>query len=402
MISFQELKTQIDWVTSKVLQLSLEIPLKKGGRFQKDPCQLVDALSRLEHRSWASIPTPTSISSSPIAADESARIWGDPHFEDAYGGKFDVQGEAGKTYSLLTDTGLQFNGKFEAAGNQANVVGETGLTLWGPLGSSQIRFDKSGKAHLNGNALRPGSIENLAEGGSAHLSEDGKTLTLQTREGYTITQLAKGSEMEIRVTTPHEGVNGDQRMPGGLLGQTFNAQHQAHFSQGSQGEGAIQGQVKDYEVAAGIFGDFWARENERQKMGKQIQESNQQGDKLLALLMAALQSGNLDLAMLIFASLETRQSSEITQMLSQKLLEAQNQRRQLTSELANTQGQKDANTAQGTQIQAKIQDVNDSIQMLTTFIKDLADQKNRTIEFANNFLNNEHQSTMSVVRGMRS
>ncbi len=142
-------------------------------------------------------------------------------------------------------------------------------------------------------------------------------------------------------------------------------------------------------------------EMQRLKNQQQSIDSNQKTDELTQMMLMALQSGNIDLAMLIFASLETTQSHEITKVLSQKLLDAQNQRRNLTTQLANAQGDKNANNGQMTQIQGNMQEVNDTIQMLTTFLKDVQDQKNRTVEFANNFLNSEHQTTMSIVRGMR-
>ncbi len=146
---------------------------------------------------------------------------------------------------------------------------------------------------------------------------------------------------------------------------------------------------------------FILDEMSRLQSSQQIQDSNQKTEALIQMMMLALQTGNIDLAMLIFASLETRQSNEVTKMLGQKLLEAQNERRQLTASLAQAQGQKDANQGQITQIQGDIQAVNDTLQMLTSFIKDIQDQKNRTVEFSNQFLNNEHQTTMSIVRSMR-
>ncbi len=147
--------------------------------------------------------------------------------------------------------------------------------------------------------------------------------------------------------------------------------------------------------------NFFINEMNRLQGNQQNIDSNSKTDQLIHRMLMALQSGNIDMAMLIFSSLETNQSHQITQLLGQKLLDAQNQRRQLTSQLAGTQGQNNSNSGQMTQLQSNMQEVNDSIQMLTTFIKDIQDQKNRTVEFANNFLNSEHQTTMSIVRGMR-
>lgn len=146
---------------------------------------------------------------------------------------------------------------------------------------------------------------------------------------------------------------------------------------------------------------FIENEMSRLQANQKISDANENTDELLQMLLLALQSGNINIAMLIFASLETKQSNEISKLLGKKILEAQNERRQLTTQLAQSQGQKDPNSGNTTQIQGNMQEVNDTLQMLTTFMKDVQDQKNRTVEFANQFLNNEHQTTMSVVRGMR-
>jgi hypothetical protein len=133
-------------------------------------------------------------------------------------------------------------------------------------------------------------------------------------------------------------------------------------------------------------------------MLQQTSDRNQESDKLLETLLSALQTGNIDLAMLLFSSLESRDASKLTQVLTQKLLDAQQQRRQLTGQLTSQDKDSQNKTAQ---VQADVQEVNDTIQLLTTFIRDVNDQKNRTMEFANNFLSDEQQTTMSIVRGMR-
>jgi hypothetical protein len=193
----------------------------------------------------------------PVAANEHGRIWGDPHFVGGDGGHYDVQGEAGKTYNLLSDSGLQLNGKFDGWSNGVTVVGETGLTVAGDDGStSQIGFSKDGKATLNGEEMVNGRQYQLADGGTAVLN--GKNLVVTTAEGYTIQQTASGSGdkayINIDVSTGDKGV-GNGQLPGGLLGQTFDADNVARNGKtgaGAQGEGAIDGNVADYEVG-GLF-----------------------------------------------------------------------------------------------------------------------------------------------------
>lgn len=370
----------------------------------------IAALAKLERRLDQSSCAPA------IAANETARVWGDPHFEDPDGGKFDVQGEAGKIYQLLSDSGLQFNGRFDGVGNGITVVGETGLSVNGPRGTSQVQFSKEGRALLNGQPLQPGHMESLADGGHVLLSEDGKTLTLKSAEGYTITQKSAPDGLDIRVKTPLHGVASEGRMPGGLLGQTFDADKLARNSSDKQGAGAINGAVHQYEVPGGLYGNTVASMNQnpvfdagqfimneatRIQNANQISESESKTKRLLDMMMMALRSGNIDLAMMIFSSLEANAATEMTKMLGEKLVKAQENRRALTANLAKAQDDKEKGQGEATKIGGQITDTNDSIQQLTQFIKEVAEQKNRTAEFTSNFLNSEHQTTMSLVRGMR-
>ena len=72
-----------------------------------------------------------------VAANQTARFWGDPHFIGADGGEFDVQGEPNKTFNILTDKGLQFHGLF--------IPGKPpGVTL---VGQTSIKLDKDGKSN---------------------------------------------------------------------------------------------------------------------------------------------------------------------------------------------------------------------------------------------------------------
>lgn len=189
-----------------------------------------------------------------VAANETGTITGDPHFKGGDGGKYDVQGQAGKTYNLLSDSGLQFNGRFDAwGGGGATVVGETGLTVAGPYGQSQVNFSKDGTATVNGRELQDGQTVPLADGGTA--TKQGNKLIIKTAEGYEITQSTHGSRhgnyINTEVKTGSHGVATDGVLPGGLLGQTFDPDSAARNGAkgaGAQGEGAINGHVTDYEV----------------------------------------------------------------------------------------------------------------------------------------------------------
>jgi hypothetical protein len=190
----------------------------------------------------------------PVAANETGRIWGDPHFVGGDGGKYDVQGEAGKIYDLLSDSGLALRGRFDAWSDGITVVGETGLTVGEGWNSDNVEFRKDGTAYINDHQMEEGEIVDLADGGTAKL--EGGKLTVTTAEGYTIVQTANGSgdsaHINIDVSTSENGVDNGQ-LPGGLLGQTFDADDVArngNTGHGAQGEGAINGDVSDYECSS--------------------------------------------------------------------------------------------------------------------------------------------------------
>lgn len=190
-----------------------------------------------------------------VAENETARVWGDPHFVGADGGKFDVQGEAGKTYNLLNDTGLQFFGTFDGWGNGITVVGSTGLTVTGRGGTSQVHHDpKKDSVKVDGQELAQGKSVVMADGGTT--TRQGKDVVTTTAEGYRIVQHDQGKHIDAEVTSGDRGVHNGQ-MPTGLMGCTFDADKKKRDGKkgsGAQGEGAIDGVVGDYEVTGGVFG----------------------------------------------------------------------------------------------------------------------------------------------------
>lgn len=147
--------------------------------------------------------------------------------------------------------------------------------------------------------------------------------------------------------------------------------------------------------------DYILRQNARNENSQKMQESLDKNKKLENLMLWLLQSGNIDLAMLLFAQLESNDAQKMVSALTQQLQQVQAKRRELSAQMGQVQQGQQNSQSQLSNVQLGLQEVNDTLQMLTTLIKDVNDQKNRTIEFANNFLNSEHQTTMSLVRGMR-
>ena len=366
-------------------------------------------------------------------------------------------GKTGKYYNLFSDTGLILNAKYATFEKTKTVMGETGLTLSGPNGVSRILMQARPKARvtINGREFKPGETVPSGDGGSVHLSSDGMTLTIKTREGYVINKIIKNpgrqGEMEVKVQTPGHGVATDGRLPGGLLGQTFDEDSKARNSQDPQGEGAIEAGYKDYEVIGGIFGDpspkvsphasnvyglhrfmdelgmqaspslrfpssnpislekiNWQEELRQTHLDDLLTQSarqakfevysrNEKINRLNHLLLLALKAGDLSLAMLLFAHLEAKEANEVTRSMVGKLRDMQQKKRQLSDQIMLQKG--DAQGVKNTQmIKTDIESLNDDISVLQSFIREIAQNKQQSIEMANGFITQEHQTTMAVVR----
>ncbi|MEZ5840555.1 MAG: hypothetical protein R3D02_09020 [Hyphomicrobiales bacterium] len=191
----------------------------------------------------------------PVEVGDGSCIWGDPHFVGAEGGKYDVQGEAGKTYNILSDQGVQVNATFQAYGsNGATTMGEMGITV----GSDQVLIGKNGAVSVNGEAYTADGTYN-----------DG----LVTKAGTKITVASDEYKMEVNSTSylninfSSTNVNADGVMPHGLWGQSADGDGVARNGDtgaGAQGGGAIEDAdgnmtaagdkdaVKSYEVG-GLF-----------------------------------------------------------------------------------------------------------------------------------------------------
>jgi len=194
---------------------------------------------------------------------------GDPHLVGFDGEKYDVMGQAGKTYNMLSDKDLQYNTTFEQWGTDgATVIGKTGIQV----GRDQIYFDRSGNSPtVNGQALKAGDTVPLENGGSAKW--DGGKLTVDTGE-YTIDLQVKepnnpkGPYIDSHVSINKGGPLSDFVAPHGLLGQTADGvkgEKSTGKDQGKQGGTVIDGTVDDYEVS-----DLWSHDSKFNRFGVAI------------------------------------------------------------------------------------------------------------------------------------
>lgn len=394
-----------------------------------------------------------------VAAGKEARIWGDPHVEEADGGRFDFQGEAGKIYNLLNDSGVQINARFQSYSEGTTTIGEIGAIVSGPGGTSIIRINshEDPPVRVDGRPLVPGESVRLADGGSLALSADGRTITFSTREGYqnTVTVQGEGPNayLDYSVRSSGDGVTTDGRMPGGVVGHTFDGNNLARNGRtgsGAQGEGAIDGVYTDYEIDSGIFGSpqpqvmktgafqmpvvwdsnfqdyfgipvgtsfamipaeeiegLWRKvaEDSNAQLARQLgNESflteNEKTKRLEMILEIALNSGNIELAMLLLSSLETRSANNVVQGLMGKMRELQTQRREIAEKIGKIDSKSATGSQEATQLQMQAGDIGTEMSMLQTFLQDVSAQKNEAQQMASNFLKSRHETAMGIVRNI--
>ena len=169
-------------------------------------------------------------------------IWGDPHFRGDDGGFYDVSGEAGSYYNLLSDKGLQLNAQFidwkdSNTDEKGTVIGGLGLTL----GTDQLMVDLDG-AQINGNDLPVNQETAIGNGGT--INYDGTVTTVDTGEyNLTFTRQDGLFAVRIKVNNPFS----DLVAPHGLWGQTVDSDAEARdgdyykddYVYGLQGGGAL-------------------------------------------------------------------------------------------------------------------------------------------------------------------
>lgn len=187
------------------------------------------------------------------AGDGVGTISGDPHFVGDDGEHYDVMGQAGKTYNILSDKDIQFNAQFQAYGNNgATTIGKAGIQV----NQHKVELDAGADAPtVDGKKLEKDKPMDLGNGST--VTWDGTSMKLSTPDyDVTVTENHDGNgnylDQTIKAKNPYaDGVN-----PHGLWGQTVDkdkAQKNTGHDQGNQGGTVIDGSVGDYETD-GLWG----------------------------------------------------------------------------------------------------------------------------------------------------
>lgn len=170
-----------------------------------------------------------------VAGNLSSSGTGDPHFVGLNGSRFDFHGIPGHIFNLLSDAKIQVNSLFNGWGNGgATVMGQIGVRL----GNDTLLVNPGGGTSLNGSGFN--GTAKLKEGTVSH---SGGTTTISTKE-YEITIFDRGGYLDIGINTTAEGVNRDEVMPSGIIGQTAS--------------GNVDLSVPNFLVHDGIFGTGFA------------------------------------------------------------------------------------------------------------------------------------------------
>jgi hypothetical protein len=163
-----------------------------------------------------------------VSPSEHARLWGDPHINDADGGEYHFQ-ESG-IFSALEDKDLKVNVKTEKLAQDPSA---TVTTLAGvQVGSRTVQVKADGSVTLGYAAANNNTTATLQNGQTVALdtgssiTKQGNIITLTTPEykiQFSTNEQYKGSTyLNTDVWSTAKGVQADGVAPGGLLGETFD------------------------------------------------------------------------------------------------------------------------------------------------------------------------------------
>ncbi len=368
----------------------------------------------------------------------------------ADGGQVIFHGRAGRTYNVLNDKGLQINARYKMNPGTGTHIGQVGYLAAGRGGYSRVLIATQSNQQLrvqtNGRRLAPGQSTRLADGGTLHLGRSGRHAYIRSQEGYRTAITIQGnglqSSLKLRISASSFGVKQDEIAPKGLLGNTFD--------RGSQAIQQIAGSALDYETA-GLFSrprtqlnphpllkvnkhigavyqhyfklkpqmrfselergqvkNLWEQtmnkmtiQNMTQSSWNQQRQLQTQDRKVELLLMAALNSGNMDLAVLMLSGLETRSANKLTQNLVKQIHQLQQQRQQLSAQMSQTGSGDNATSASQLQsLTTKASNIGTEISLLQTFLQDAMSSKRNTQEFASNWIRQSHETSRSIIQNI--
>lgn len=135
------------------------------------------------------------------------------------------------------------------------------------------------------------------------------------------------------------------------------------------------------------------------QIGQEAQGSVKAKTKEIAkLLESALQSGNIDLAMLLVSGLETRETNEIAGGLLRRIDDLQGQRKAAADQMSQLGKSSDEDAKKIQSLNIEVGNIGTEIQTLQTFLQDVMSQKSEAQQMASNFLKQRHETAMGIIR----
>ncbi len=208
---------------------------------------------------------------------------GDPHFVGFNGERYDVMGDIGKCYNLLTDYNIQVNSLFascmyEPENTHMNAVGikvgtkSTGIHKIFYGIDREPRLDSHSIVRNKYNTFPSGIYDADGRMVKAAVVWDGDKLLVNSGE-YRIT-MSKVFELdewmvECKFEISRLGILADGVLPHGLVGCTARRPARSGIMFGTQGEGVIEGNYKHYEVES-IYSDAFKYNRFNTKQGYPI------------------------------------------------------------------------------------------------------------------------------------
>ncbi|KCV72364.1 hypothetical protein H696_01757 [Fonticula alba] len=183
----------------------------------------------------------------------------DPHFMGFNGADYYFEGEAGRSYNIVSDRDVQVNAQFTRLHNlKGTYMGRVSILV----GSHMIGFDPHFGAYIDGESLADGASIEMSNVDIMYEVVDARPrLTVRTPAWQFVARakIEKGLVAESYINL-HASVVGMPTDPHGILGQTarFLLEKRAPGSKPEQVRNfSVEGEEPDYELKDGLFGtDF--------------------------------------------------------------------------------------------------------------------------------------------------
>ncbi len=135
--------------------------------------------------------------------------------------------------------------------------------------------------------------------------------------------------------------------------------------------------------------------------GRSLLNSQQDRKKKLELLlMAALKSGNIDLAVIMLSGLESREANQLAGQLMTRMQDLQKERRSIAEQIGQIKDNSGESAAKLNSLNIKAGDIGTEISILQTFLQDVMAQKKEAQTMASQVLNSRHEAGMAILRNI--